>query len=92
MDNRTLASQLLGYANDLSGGENLYRARAYRRAASSLLMLDRSVEEILDEQGRKGLEQIPGIGAHLSYTIEELVRTGEFKTFPSRKKETALTA
>ena len=31
-------------------------------------------------QGRAGLEALPGIGASLAYTIEGLVRTGEFRT------------
>src|SRR5262249_468723 len=38
------------------------------------------VEEIVAGQGRAGLEALPGIGASLAYTIEGLVRTGEFRT------------
>ncbi len=81
MDNHTIAQRLLDYANYLEAREgNLYRIRAYRRAAETVLGLDRPVREILDECGRRGLEALPGIGTHLSYTLETLVRTGEFRT------------
>lgn len=81
MDNETIAQRLLEYANYLEAREaSLYRSRAYRRAAETILRLNRPAAEILAESGRDGLEQLPGIGAHLSYTIEGLVRDGEFRT------------
>jgi hypothetical protein len=81
MDNHTIAQRLQGYANYLEADEdNLYRVRAYRRAAETVLSLDRPVASILAERGRNGLETLPGIGAHLSFTIDHLVRTGEFRT------------
>lgn len=81
MENRAIAERLLSYARHLNENDpNLFRRRAYRRAAEILLRLDRPVSRILSEQGRKGLEALPGIGRHLSYTIEGLVRSGEFRT------------
>jgi len=81
MDNRTIARRLLDHANELAAQrDNLYRVRAYRRAAESVLTLDRAVEDLVNEQGRTGLEQLPGIGPHLSFTIVGLVQTGEFHT------------
>ena len=81
MDNRTIAQRLIDYANYLEGIEsNLYRVRAYRRAAETLLSLDRPVTDLLAAEGRAGLEALPGIGPHLSFTLEGLVRTGEFRT------------
>jgi DNA polymerase (family 10) len=81
MDNRTIAQRLTEYARYLDSQKgNIYRPRAYRRAAETLLRLDRSVIRIVAEQGRTGLEKLPGIGSHLSYTIDRLVRTGEFRT------------
>ena len=81
MDNRTIAQHLLDHANYLEAREvNLYRVRAYRKAAEAILALDRRVADILVKEGRAGLETIPGIGSHLSYTLEYLVRTGEFRT------------
>jgi hypothetical protein len=42
--------------------------------------LQRPVNEILAAEGRRGLEALPGIGRHLSYTLDRLVTTGEFRT------------
>jgi DNA polymerase (family 10) len=81
MNNQLIAERLMAYARYLNEHDpNLYRRRAYRRAAETLLRLDRPVAHIIEEQGRKGLEALPGIGSHLAYTIEGLVRTGEFRT------------
>jgi DNA polymerase/3'-5' exonuclease PolX len=83
MDNRLIAARLTGYAESLDPREpNLYRIRAYRRAAETITMLDRPIEHVVETEGRKGLQKLPGIGRHLSYTIEALVRTGEFRTTP----------
>jgi DNA polymerase/3'-5' exonuclease PolX len=87
MDNYTIAQRLTAYAHHLEeSAPSLYRSRAYRRAASTLLGLDRPAAEIVAAEGRKGLQALPGIGAHLAYTIEELVRTGEFRTFDQRNQ------
>jgi hypothetical protein len=81
MDNQTIAEKLLEFARSLDAQEsNVYRLRAYRRAAEIVLRLDRPVTEIVAEGGRAALEALPGVGGHLSYTIEGLVRTGEFRT------------
>jgi hypothetical protein len=81
MDNRTVAEWLMKYAHYLEAREaNLYRVQAYRRAAETVLGLQRPVAHIVAEAGRDGLEELPGIGSHLSYTIDGLVRTGEFRT------------
>jgi hypothetical protein len=81
MDNLTIARKLNDYATYLEGEEpNVYRVRAYRRAAETVQALERPAAELVAEQGRAGLEALPGIGASLAYTIEGLVRTGEFRT------------
>jgi DNA polymerase/3'-5' exonuclease PolX len=81
MDNRTIADRLIRHAHQLEARHaNLYRIRAYRRAAETLLTLDKPVAQLVAEIGRPGLDALPGIGAHLSDTIEELVRTGEWRT------------
>src|SRR5437764_15324894 len=80
MDNRQIAQQLISYAEYLDAREaNLYRVRAYRRAAETILSLDRPLADLVAAEGRSGLEELPGIGSHLSYTLEEIVRTGEFR-------------
>ncbi|HEY7428836.1 MAG TPA: helix-hairpin-helix domain-containing protein [Gemmataceae bacterium] len=81
MDNQTIAHKLNDYATYLEGEEtNVYRVRAYRRAAATVLAQERSLADVVYEKGRAGLEELPGIGASLAYTIEGLVRTGEFRT------------
>jgi predicted flap endonuclease-1-like 5' DNA nuclease len=81
MDNRTIAEKLNDYARYLEGEEsNVYRVRAYRRAAEVVLAQDRPLSEVVAEKGRSALEELPGIGASLAYTIEGLIRTGEFRT------------
>jgi putative hydrolase len=84
MDNRTIAKKLSEYAQYLEGEEgNVYRARAYRRAAETVQALDRPVADLVEGKGRLGLEELPGIGESLAFTIEGLVRTGEFRTLRS---------
>ncbi len=81
MDNTTIARKLNDYATYLEGEEsNIYRVRAYRRGATTVLAQERSLADVVNEKGRAGLEELPGIGASLAYTIEGLVRTGEFRT------------
>jgi hypothetical protein len=81
MDNRQIAKHLIDYADYLEAREaNLYRVRAYRRAAETVLSLERPAADLLAAEGRAGLEQLPGIGTHLSYTLEGMIRTGEFRT------------
>src|SRR5579884_2809928 len=81
MDNATIARKLNDYATYLEGEDtNVYRVRAYRRAAATVLEQERPLAEVVNEKGRAGLEELPGIGPSLAYTIEGLVRTGEFRT------------
>jgi DNA polymerase (family X) len=80
MDNHQIAQQLITYAEYLDAREaNLYRVRAYRRAAETVLALDRPLADLVAAEGRAGLEELPGIGSQLSYTLEEIARTGEFR-------------
>jgi hypothetical protein len=81
MDNLGIAKRLLDHATYLEGQDaNIYRVRAYRQAADTVMALERPVADIISTEGRKGLEELPGIGSHLSFAIESLVRTGELRT------------
>jgi DNA polymerase/3'-5' exonuclease PolX len=81
MENVVIARRLREYAQYLEQeGDNLYRVRAYRRGAAVVEGLACPVACLVKEKGRKGLEALPGIGRHLSYTLVELLRTGEFHT------------
>jgi DNA polymerase/3'-5' exonuclease PolX len=87
MDNRTIARRLREYARYLERqADNLYRVKAYRQAAAIVESYSQPVEDLLKSGGRACLEALPGIGDHLSYTIEELVKTGEFHTVHSPRE------
>jgi DNA polymerase (family 10) len=92
MTNREIACWLADYADLLEkGGEKLYRTKAYRRAAESVLFALRPVESIVTEEGRKGLQKrLPGVGAHLALTIERLVQTGQFRSYEEWRRGSCL--
>jgi DNA polymerase/3'-5' exonuclease PolX len=73
MDNAAIAHELLRQARELAAqGDNLYRVRAYRRAAAELFGLATPVSEIVAEGGPRGLKRLPGVGPSLAKTIAEL--------------------
>jgi DNA polymerase/3'-5' exonuclease PolX len=76
MDNRTIEKRLRQHAQvlDTEGG-NLYRVRAYRRAADLIAELAEPLVNVLHQRGRRGLRELPGIGSHIAKTIEQLIRT-----------------
>jgi DNA polymerase/3'-5' exonuclease PolX len=77
LDNETAARRLEQAARILEAqGANLYRVRAYRTAAQTLLGLERPAVELLREGGRKALLNLPGIGNRLAGTLEQLILTG----------------
>jgi hypothetical protein len=81
MTNQIIAQKLADYATYVEGEESsVYRVRAYRRAAETVRIHPRELSEVLAERGRAGLEELPGIGSHIAFTIETLLRTGEFRT------------
>ncbi len=73
--NEAIANRLRSHATELARGrENLYRVRAFRQAAMTVLLLPRPIEDLLADRGREGLAELPGIGASLAETIEKLAR------------------
>ncbi len=81
MNNADIARKLNEYADYLESEEpNIHRVRAYRQAAQTIFAMERPASELLAEKGRAGLDELPGVGASLAYTIEGLIRTGEFHT------------
>lgn len=80
MNNQTIAHLFREHASRLEQEEmTLYRIRAWRQAADRIEALSRPLEEIYQEQGRAGLEALPGVGDHLAYTLEGLLTTGEWR-------------
>ena len=81
MDNHTIAQQLMRRARYLGDQQaSLYRVRAYRQAAETVLGLDEPIEAIIAQRGRRGLQDLPGIGAHIARAVETLVHTGALPT------------
>ena len=59
MNNVMIAQCLVRAAHRLEReGSSLYRIRAYRRAAETVLMLERPISDIIAENGRKGLRRL----------------------------------
>ncbi len=57
-------------------GANVFRVRAYQRAADGLRLLDRPVIEILQHEGLDGLDALPHVGPAISRVIREFLTTG----------------
>jgi predicted flap endonuclease-1-like 5' DNA nuclease len=90
MNNREIAARLRAYAGELELVDgNLFRVRAYRQAAAVVDALPRPLTETVAERGLTGLEEIPGIGPHLAFTLEGLVRDGEFRSLSRNEGGTA---
>src|SRR5262245_22292572 len=81
MDNRTIAQLLMRQARYLVDRKaSLYRVRAYRQAAETVLGLGEPLESIFAQRGQRGLRELPGIGTHIARTLETLVHTGALPT------------
>lgn len=75
--NDTIADEFDHVADLLSVTEaNAYRIQSYHRAARTLRQMKQPVSKILQKQGRRALEELPGIGKGLAGSIEEIVTTG----------------
>ena len=64
-----------------------WKPRAYRKAARAIETMAKSVEEIYEKDGLKGLEQILGVGKSLAEKIEEYIKTGKIKEFERLKQK-----
>jgi DNA polymerase/3'-5' exonuclease PolX len=72
MTNQELARRLRDHASSLArGGNNLYRVRAFRQAAMTVLTLPDELAPRIGSDGARALENVPGIGRSLAKTITE---------------------
>ncbi|HLN63117.1 MAG TPA: PHP domain-containing protein [Symbiobacteriaceae bacterium] len=75
MNNLDVARALYEIADLLElKGDDLFKIRAYRKAAESIELLPDEVETV-DRQGR--LQAVPGIGKAISAKVHELITTGK---------------
>ena len=66
--------------------ENVFKIRAYERAAGFIIDWPASIEQMARE-GR--LREVPGVGEAISKKITELVTTGRLKFYERLKAEIA---
>jgi hypothetical protein len=59
-------------------GEGGFRSEAYRRAAPIVERLGRPVDEILADEGRQGLVDLPAIGEGIAAAIGEMIASGRW--------------
>jgi len=75
-ENQQIADKLREAADLLHAqGANPYRVSAYRKAADTVGQLPRSVREIFDAEGVKGLDALPNIGEGIASAIAEILIT-----------------
>jgi len=67
-----------------------FKPRAYHKAANVLENLKQDVSEIYKNKGRKGLEEIQGIGKSIAKKIEEYIKKGQIKYYTELTEETAI--
>jgi putative hydrolase len=76
-DNAQVAAVLREIASSLRvQGANLFRIRAYERAAGTIEEMQEGAAELVSHGGSEALLSLPGIGRGLASTIAEIVRSG----------------
>jgi DNA polymerase (family X) len=65
-------------------GENVFKSRAYHKAARSIEMLSEEVSKLMNE-GR--LKEIPGVGEAISKKLTEMVTTGRLDYYEKLKAD-----
>ncbi len=65
-------------------GENIFKARAYQKAARSIEFLSEEVEKLVAEDR---LREIPGVGEAIEKKLTELIKTGHMEYYEKLKAE-----
>jgi DNA polymerase/3'-5' exonuclease PolX len=74
MSNEVLAQRLREHAACLAKrGDNLFRVRAFRHAAFTVMSLQKEAEKLTRDEWAK----LPGIGNSLAETLVEYARSGK---------------
>ena len=75
--NASIAAKLDEVAQLLEDQDaNSFRVAAYKRAASTIRDLDRSLEEIVQKEGLAGLDKLTGVGETIARLVHQMVTTG----------------
>ena len=64
-----------------------FKPRAYEKVADVVANLENPLAEVYKNGGIKALQKIPGVGASIAETIEELLKTGHSKHYEELKKK-----
>ncbi len=87
MINREIADLFYEIADILEYNEVEWKPRAYRRAARKIEDMNEDIRKIYEDEGKKGLENISGIGSSIADHITEYLETGKVEKFEKLKKE-----
>lgn len=87
MRNSEIAGILYEIADILEFRKVEWKPRAYRRAARNIESMNEAIEDVYSKRGKKGLENIPGVGKAISGHIIEYLETGKVEKFESMKKQ-----
>ena len=89
MDNEKIAERFNRLANLMEiRGDDRYRIRSYRNAAEIIETWPTPMKKIAEEEGARGLQQIPGVGKAISAKIIELLEKGTFEAWEKLTAET----
>lgn len=89
-ENRRIAAMLSDYASLLEQqGEDGFRVRAYRAAASTAEKLDRPLREVWREGGQDALIALPTIGKGIAAAVAGMLATGRWPQLERLTGETA---
>ncbi len=82
-------SSLLNRIADLldAKGENPFRVRSYRTAASSVRSATQPIAKLVETNGIEGLSSLKGVGEKLAGLIVEYVEKGEVELLQTLEKE-----
>ena len=90
MPNRKLANILYEISNLLDIKSVAFKPSAYRKAARALEELPEDIASLYKEQGRQGLEKIPGVGKSIAKKIEEYLKKGKIGYYEKLKQGTII--
>ncbi|OGY68078.1 MAG: DNA polymerase III [Candidatus Harrisonbacteria bacterium RIFCSPLOWO2_02_FULL_45_10c] len=85
MMNTEIARIMFDIAAYLAMEDDLFRSRAYEKAAESIADLGAGLSEVYAAGSTKALEAIPGVGPSIAEKIEELLKTGRLKYYEQLK-------
>lgn len=87
MKNHEIAKIFYDISTYLAMDDVPFKPQAYERAAMALESLGQDVRTIYEQDGLKGLQKIPGVGASTAEKIEEYLKTGKIKYYEELRKK-----